>query len=148
MEKNSKPIKMKMEPGTYYVWVGGSCDYGSAARESGGAYIAERDGSVMFSESVADRGTTEFRMIFAAMLKAMQNIAAGARIVFITNVAYIRDSLQRDCSEGAANLDLIQACRRAMAIFESVAVKVVAFHKYERLVQAHRMAHLAMKELK
>lgn len=137
-----------MTPGTYYVWVAGSCDYGSAERESGGAYIAECDEHVAFSETVAESRTTEFRMIFAAMLKAMQHIKAGARVVFLTNVAYIQHSLQRSQSEATANLDLIQSCLEAMSIYDSATVRVVPFHKYEQLVSAHHLAHQAMKELK
>ena len=44
--KQQKEHKMRMTPGTYYVWCGGSCDYGHEERCSGGAYIMQKDDPV------------------------------------------------------------------------------------------------------
>jgi len=37
-----KPIKLRMDAATYYMWVGGSCDYAHEERAGGGAYIMEK----------------------------------------------------------------------------------------------------------
>ena len=41
--KQTKPIKFRMDSATYYIWVGGSCDYAHEERAGGGAYIMEKD---------------------------------------------------------------------------------------------------------
>ncbi len=40
--KQQKPIKLRMDAATYYIWVGGSCDYAHEKRAGGGAYIMEK----------------------------------------------------------------------------------------------------------
>ena len=56
---------MKFESGIYYIWVGGSCDYGHKERAGGGAYIAELNGNIVDKFTTAEFNTTEFKMIFA-----------------------------------------------------------------------------------
>ena len=90
MKINSN-IKPKCEEGTYYVWVGGSCDYGHEERCSGGAYIMEKDGKIIDEYVISDDHTTEFRMILTVMIHAMEVIPEGSTIVFMTNVAYIQN---------------------------------------------------------
>jgi len=36
-------VNFRMKPDTYYIWCGGSCNYASKRRESGGAYIQNFD---------------------------------------------------------------------------------------------------------
>ena len=70
--KATPTIKPKYEEGIYYVWVGGSCDYGHEERCSGGAYIMEKDGKVIDEYVISDDPTTEFRMILTVMIHAME----------------------------------------------------------------------------
>ena len=67
--KQDKTLKLLMDVGTYYVWVGGSCDYAHKERAGGGAYIMEKDDKVVDTYVTADMGTTEFRMMLIVMLR-------------------------------------------------------------------------------
>lgn len=81
--------QLRMTPGTYYVWVAGSCDYGHEERCSGGAYIMIMNGEVIETYVAHEYHTTEFRMILTVMIQAMEAIPNGSDIVFLTNVSYI-----------------------------------------------------------
>ena len=70
--KQDKPIKLRMDAATYYIWVGGSCDYAHEERAGGGAYIMEKAGKVVERYDIADLHTTEFRMMLSVMLHAME----------------------------------------------------------------------------
>ena len=61
-----------MDAATYYIWVGGSCDYAHEERAGGGAYIMEKDGKVVERYDIADLRTTEFRMMLSVMLHAVE----------------------------------------------------------------------------
>ena len=144
--RKEKEIKMRMEPDTYYVWVGGSCDYAHKERSGGGAYIMEKDNKVIDSYVISDFNTTEFRMMLTVMLHAMATIPQNSNIVFLTNVAYIQnfDNLK----DGAANTDLISQCIEAKIRLNSVRIKIVGYHKYHQLPDTHEMAHQAMNRLR
>ena len=142
MKINSN-IKPKCEEGTYYVWVGGSCDYGHEERCSGGAYIMEKDGKVIDEYVISDDHTTEFRMILTVMIHAMEVIPEGSAIVFMTNVAYIQN-FNKEPTDKTANADLIRDCISVKEKHKSAIVKLVPFHKYTQLPRTHEMAHEAM----
>jgi len=136
--------KLKTTPGTYYVWVGGSCDYGHEERCSGGAYILQLDDNIIETYVVSDDHTTEFRMILTVMIHAMEVVPKESNIVFLTNVSYIQQNFDKEPSEQTANADLISECRQSVKRHTSVMVKLVPFHKYRQLPEIHEMAHRAM----
>ena len=43
---------------TYYVWIGGSCDYGHKERAGGAAVVIEHDGSIISRDVISDLHTT------------------------------------------------------------------------------------------
>ena len=47
---------------TYFVWIGGSCDYGHKERAGGAAVVIEQNGKIISKDVIADLHTTEFRM--------------------------------------------------------------------------------------
>ena len=146
--KQDKPIKLRIDAATYYIWVGGSCDYAHEERAGGGAYIMEKDGKVVERYELADLHTTEFRMMLSVMLHAMETLPEGASIVFLTNVSYIQQNFDKAPTEKSANADLIQACIAAKRRHTSVVVKTIPYHKYAQLPETHDMAHRAMLKLR
>lgn len=144
MKDSPKAISLRMKPGIYHTWCGGSCNYASKRRESAGAYIMERDGVRMDTYVVADTCTTEFRMILTVMLHAMNVLPKGSDIVFLTNVSYILN-FDSQPTEKTANTDLIRACIAAKGRHHEVRVKIVSYHKYHPLPETHEMAHEAMR---
>ena len=145
--KADSTIKPKYEEDTYYVWVGGSCDYGHEERCSGGAYIMEKDGKVIDEYVISDDHTTEFRMILTVMIHAMGVIPEGSTIVFMTNVAYIQN-FDKEPTDKVANADLIKECISVKEKHKSAIVKLVPFHKYTQMPRTHEMAHEAMMTLR
>ena len=145
--KVSKDIRLRMDAGTYYVWVGGSCDYAHKERAGGGAYLMELDGKVKDTYVTSDFNTTEFRMMLTVMLHAMDVIPAESSIVFLTNVAYIQN-FDKQPTETSANSDLIKNCITAKARHKSVTVKILSYHKYHQLPDTHEMSHEAMTKLR
>ena len=81
---------MKQDTSTYYVWIGGSCDYGHKERAGGAAVVIEHNGSIVNRDIISDLHTTEFRMMLTLMIKEMQEIPEGSDILFLTNAAYIQ----------------------------------------------------------
>lgn len=116
---------MKFESGIYYIWVGGSCDYGHKERAGGGAYIAELNGNILDKFTTAEFNTTEFKMIFAAMDHAIEKFI-GSPIVFLSNVQYIQKYEKP----------------------QNVAIKILPYHKFPQQSDVHQMASEAMRELR
>lgn len=139
-------VTFRMKPDTYYIWCGGSCNYASKRRESGGAYIMEKEGMPTETYVISDIETTEFRMILLVMVHAMEVIPEDSEIVFLTNVAYIQN-FDVTPTDKSANADLIQQCIAMKSRHRQVSVKVVSYHKYPQLPQTHELAHQAMKEI-
>ena len=139
-------VTFRMKPDTYYIWCGGSCNYASKRRESGGAYIMEKEGMPSETYVISDIETTEFRMILRVMIHAMEVIPANAEIVFLTNVAYIQN-FDASPTDKSANADLIQQCISLKEKHRQVSVKVVSYHKYLQLPRTHKLAHQAMKKI-
>lgn len=137
-------MRLRTEPDTTYVWVGGSCDYAHEERCSGGAYLMQQGDEIIDRYTTSDDHTTEFRMILGAMIHAMEQTTQPASIVFLTNVSYILQNWDKTPTEKSANSDLIVQCIRLKALHTSVTVKLVPFHKYTRLIETHQMAHNAM----
>ena len=136
-----------MDAATYYIWVGGSCDYTHEERAGGGAYIIEKDGEVIDTYVTADFGTTEFRMMLTVILHAMETLSEGARIVFLTNVSYIQN-FDKEPTDASSNADLIRECIAAKRRHSSAVVRIVPYHKYHQLPDTHEMAHEAMLKLR
>ena len=65
---------MTQDLATYYVWIGGSCDYGHKERAGGAAVIIEHDGDIISRDVIADLHTTEFRMMLTLMVKVMDEL--------------------------------------------------------------------------
>lgn len=143
--KIEKEHKLRMVSGTYYVWCGGSCDYGHEERCSGGAYIMQKDNAVIETYVISEDHTTEFRMILSVMIHAMETIPENSDIVFLTNVSYIQQNFDKKPTETSANADLIYNCIGLKAKHNSITVKIVPFHKYPLLPKTHELAHEAMK---
>lgn len=144
--KQQKEHKLRMEPDTYYVWCGGSCDYAHEERCSGGAYIMQKNDETLDTYVISDDHTTEFRMILSVMIHAMKVIPKDASIVFMTNVSYIQQNYDRLPTDKSANADLINECISLKARHASVTVRIVPFHKYHLLPITHELAHDAMTE--
>ena len=136
-----------MDADTYYVWVGGSCDYAHKERTGGGAYIMEKDDKVIDTYVTADTGTTEFRMMLTVMLHAMATVPQGSTIVFLTNVSYIQN-FDKEPTDSSANADLIRECIAAKRRHNSAVVRIIPYHKYHQLPDTHDMAHEAMLKLR
>lgn len=147
LKKQHGQIALRMTPGIYYIWCGGSCDYSSKERESGGAYIMEKDGEVIERYTAADCHATEFRMILTVMLHALLSLPQESEIVFLTNVAYIQN-FDRQPTASSANADLISQCIEAKRKHTSAMVKIVGYHKYRQLQETHDMAREAMKGIR
>ena len=128
---------------TYYVWIGGSCDYGHKERAGGAAVVIEHGGSIISHDVISDLHTTEFRMILTLMVKVMYELPDGSDLLFLTNAAYIQN-FDKTPTAKSANPDLITQCIKAKAQDNSVSVKIVQYHKSPLLIETHDMATEAM----
>ena len=160
---------MIQDTSTYYVWIGGSCDYGHKERAGGAAVVIEHNGNIISRDVISDLHTTEFRMRLTLMIKVMQEIPEGSDILFLTNAAYIQNfdktptakSANRTSSESKdasllaisaesrgrkarANPDLIIQCIEEKKRHNSVGVKIVQYHKCPLLIETHDRATEAM----
>ena len=146
--KQNRPISLKMDPDTYYVWVGGSCDYAHDERAGAGSYIIDYNGGIYDTYTLSDFSTTEFRMMLSVMLHALVTLPENSRIVFMTNVSYIQQNFDKEPTEKSANADLIRQMLPAIERHASVSVKLVPYHKYSRMEETHERSHRAMAELR
>lgn len=132
---------------TYYVWIGGSCDYGHKERAGGAAVVIEHNGKIISKDVIADLHTTEFRMILTLMVKVMNELQEGSDILFLTNAAYIQD-FDKDPTTKSANPDLIVQCIESKQRHNNVSVKIVQYHKSPLLIETHDSSTEAMKKLR
>ena len=132
-------IIMIHDTSTYYVWLGGSCDYGHKERTGGAAVVIEHHGNIISRDVISDLHTTEFRMMLTLMVKVMQEIPKGSDILFLTNAAYIQNFDKHPTSK-SANPDLITQCIEEKKRHNSVGVKIVQYHKSPLLIETHNMA--------
>ena len=100
---------MTQDTSIYYVWIGGSCDYGHKERAGGAAVVIEHNGNIISRDVISDLHTTEFRMMLTLMVKVMQEIPGGSDILFLTNAAYIQN-FDKTPTAKSANPDLIVQC--------------------------------------
>lgn len=135
---------MNQAAGTYYIWIGGSCDYGHVERAGAAAAIVELDGNIILRRQIADLHTTEFRMILKLMAQLMNELPEGSVIAFLTNAAYIQN-FDRVPGAKTANPDLIADCIVAKKRHSSVTVKIVTYYKSPLLVETHEISTEAMK---
>lgn len=134
---------MVQDSTTYYVWIGGSCDYGHKERAGGAAVVIEHDGSIISRDVINNMHTTEFRMMLTLMVKVMNELPDGSDILFLTNAAYIQN-FDKTPTAKSANPDLISQCIEAKTRHSSVSVKIVPYHKSPLLIETHDMATEAM----
>ena len=159
---------MVQDSTTYYVWIGGSCDYGhkgpthearaetklvwalpckkeedESQRAGGAAVVIEHDGSIISRDVISNVHTTEFRMMLTLMVKVMNELPDGSDILFLTNAAYIQN-FDKTPTAKSANTDLISQCIEAKTRHSSVSVKIVPYHKSPLLIETHDMATEAM----
>ena len=134
---------MIQDTSTYYVWIGGSCDYGHKERAGGAAVMIEHNGNIISRDVISDLHTTEFRMMLTLMVKVMQEIPEGSDILFLTNAAYIQNFDKTPTSK-SANPDLIIRCIEEKKRHNSVGVNIVQYHKSPLLIETHEMATEAM----
>lgn len=117
---------MTQNTSTYYVWIGGSCDYGHKERAGGAAVVIElieqreqsqtclnsaesrqkktkgqHNSNIISRDVISDLHTTEFRMMLTLMVKVMQEIPEGSDILFLTNAAYIQNFDKAPTSKSA-----------------------------------------------
>ena len=138
---------MTQDLATYYVWIGGSCDYGHKERAGGAAVVIEHNGKVISKDVIADLHTTEFRMILTLMVKVMNELPEGSDILFLTNAAYIQN-YDKEPTQKSANPDLIAQCIESKQRHNSVSVKIVPYHKSPLLIETHDTSTEAMKKLR
>ena len=136
-------IIMTQDTSTYYVWIGGSCDYGHKERAGGAAVVIEHNSNIIIRDVISDLHTTEFRMMLTLMVKVMQEIPEGSDILFLTNAAYIQNFDKTPTSK-SANPDLIIQCIEEKKRHNSVGVKIVQYHKSPLLIETHDRATEAM----
>ena len=138
---------MTQDATTYYVWIGGSCDYGHKERAGGAAVIIEQDRKIISKEVIADLHTTEFRMMLALMVKVMNELPEESAILFLTNAAYIQN-FDKAPTPKSANPDLIAQCIESKQRHDSVSVKIVQYHKSPLLIETHDTSTETMKKLR
>ena len=127
---------MTQDTSIYYVWIGGSCDYGHKERAGGAAVVIEHNGNIISRDVISDLHTTEFRMMLTLMVKVMQEIPGGSDILFLTNAAYIQN-FDKTPTAKSANPDLIVQCIEEKKRHNSVGVKIVQYHKSPLLIETH-----------
>ena len=132
---------------TYYVWIGGSCDYGHKERAGGAAVVIEHNGNIISRDVISDLHTTEFRMMLTLMVKVLHELEAGSDILFLTNAAYIQN-FDKTPTAKSANPDLIVQCIEEKKRHNSVGVKIVQYHKSPLLMETHDMATEAMAKIR
>lgn len=138
---------MTQDATTYYVWIGGSCDYGHKERAGGAAVIIEQDRKIISKEVIADLHTTEFRMMLTVMVKVMNELPEESAILFLTNAAYIQN-FDKAPTPKSANPDLIAQCIESKQRHDSVSVKIVQYHKSPLLIETHDTSTETMKKLR
>lgn len=138
---------MTQDATTYYVWIGGSCDYGHKERAGGAAVIIEQDRKIISKEVIADLHTTEFRMMLTLMVKVMNELPEESAILFLTNAAYIQN-FDKAPTPKSANSDLIAQCIESKQRHDSVSVKIVQYHKSPLLIETHDTSTETMKKLR
>ena len=138
---------MTQDATTYYVWIGGSCDYGHKERAGGAAVVIEHNGKIISKDVIADLHTTEFRMMLTLMVKVMNELPEGSDILFLTNAAYIQN-FDKEPTPKSANPDLIAQCIESKQHHNSVCVKIVQYHKSPLLIETHDTSTEAMKKLR
>lgn len=138
---------MTQDATTYYVWIGGSCDYGHKERTGGAAVVIEHNGKITSKDVIADLHTTEFRMMLTLMVKVMNELPKGSDILFLTNAAYIQN-FDKEPTQKSANPDLIAQCIESKLRHNSVSVKIVQYHKTPLLIETHDTSTEAMKKLR
>ena len=124
---------------TYYVWIGGACDYRHKERAGGAAVVIEHGGSIISRDAISDLHTTEFRMMLTLMVKVMYELPDGSDLIFLTNAAYLQN-FDKTPTAKSANPDLITQCIKAKMQHNSVSVKIVQYHKSPLLIETHDMA--------
>ena len=147
MKYRTKNYTLRQEPGVYYVWVGGSCDYNRKERFGGGASVIEQEQKIIERYTVTDIHTTEYRMLLAVIIHALETLPEKSVIQILTNVAYLQN-FDQPLQPQSANPDLIAQCIQLKERHEQVALKVVPYHKYDRLVELHQIAHEEMNRLR
>ena len=138
---------MTQDLATYYVWIGGSCDYGHKERAGSAAVVIEQNGKIISKDVIADLHTTEFRMMLTLMVKMMNELPEGSDILFLTNAAYIQN-FDKEPTSKSANPDLIAQCIESKRRHNSVSVKIVQYHKSPLLIETHDTSTEAMKKLR
>ena len=137
---------MTKDATTYYVWIGGSCDYGHKERAGGAAVVIEHNGKII-KDVITDLHTTEFRMMLTLMVKVMNELPENSDILFLTNAAYIQN-FDKEPTQKSANPDLIAQCIESKQRHISVSVKIVQYHKSPLLIETHETSTEAMKKLR
>ena len=137
---------MTKDATTYYVWIGGSCDYGHKERAGGAVVVIEHNGKII-KDVITDLHTTEFRMMLTLMVKVMNELPENSDILFLTNAAYIQ-IFDKEPTQKSANPDLIIKCIESKQRHNSVSVKIVQYHKSPLLIETHDTSTKAMKKLK
>ena len=137
---------MTKDATTYYVWIGGSCDYGHKERAGGAVVVIEHNGKII-KDVITDLHTTEFRMMLTLMVKVMNELPKNSDILFLTNAAYIQN-FDKEPTQKSANPDLIAQCIESKLRHNSVSVKIVQYHKTPLLIETHDTSTEAMKKLR
>lgn len=138
---------MTQDATSYYVWIGGSCDYGHKERAGSAAVVIEQNGKIISKDVIADLHTTEFRMMLTLMVKVMNELPESSDIIFLTNAAYIQN-FDKEPTSKSANPDLIAQCIESKQKHNSVRVKIVQYHKSPLLKETHDTSTEAMKKLR
>lgn len=113
----------------------------------------EQSGKVIDIYTCAEFGTTEFRMMLKSMIFAMEKFTGNAaqkisKIEFLSNVQYLLNFDKKPTTGDTTNADLIDRCIILKKNFESVAVRILPYHKFPQQKEVHDMASDAMRKLR
>lgn len=113
----------------------------------------EQSGKIIDTYTCAEFDTTEFRMMLKSMIYAMENFAGNtalkiSKIEFLSNVQYLLNFDKKPTTGDTTNADLIDQCIILKQNFESVAVRILPYHKFPRQKEVHDMASDAMRKLR
>ena len=64
---------MTQDTSTYYVWIGGSCDYGHKERAGGAAVVIEHNSNIISRDVISDKCQGRFPVIKVKVIKVIKD---------------------------------------------------------------------------
>ena len=72
---------MTQDAYTYYVWIGGSCDYGHKERAGGAAVVIEHNGNIISCDVISDLHTETHDRATEAMAKTRKEFHQKNKLI-------------------------------------------------------------------